>query len=256
MALYFEPATGWRYWPGMAVLPREAYFPWMQTAGGAGMLWHSGVPMPVTALKDTMPASAQDWKPEPLSSNYPEEPRHVLLVNSTSSGAYASLCADAGSADLVAFDTEWAPDWNKSSDNPISVMQLAFPQSQRVYVIQFEQLECRLPREVQMMLVNPGVTKVGFAVSKRDAAKLERTGIAVTQASVLDVQEKCAAALGLPWGSWTSLSLGRAADKLLGYKLDKQCACSDWSSEKLTPQQVRYAALDAWVALRLYDVTC
>lgn len=183
-----------------------------------------------------------------------EEPREVLVVNSSSSGAHDSLCRDAAKADVVAFDCEWVPDWEYGSDNPISVMQLAFPSSSKCYVVQLGPLNRRLPQDVQMMLVNPEVTKVGFAVSHKDSAKLAISGIAVTQGSVVDVQEQCAAAMGLPWERAASLSLKRAANELLGCKLlkDKRCACSDWSCEKLTPEQVRYAALDAWVALRLY----
>jgi hypothetical protein len=187
-----------------------------------------------------------------------EEPGRVMVVNSTSSGAYAQLGSEAATADLVAFDAEWVPDWTMGSDNPISVLQLAFPSSRRVYVLQLEPLGRKLPQAVQMMLVNPEVTKVGFAVSHKDTEKLMRSGIVVTKGSIVDVQDRCAAALGVAWSTRSSLSLKRAAQSLLGCVLDKdkRCACSDWSSEKLTPEQVRYAALDAWVALRLYYRTC
>jgi len=182
----------------------------------------------------------------------PEEPTEVLVVNSYSSGAYHSLCSDARAADLVAFDAEWAPDHTWGSDNPISVLQLAFPLSRRVYVVQLERLQRRLPKEVQMMLVNPEVRKVGFAVDGNDRAKMARSGIAVTNGSVTDVQAQCAAVLGIGSGA-RSLSLKNAASGLLGFKLekDKRLSCSDWAVMELTPEQVRYAALDAWVTLRL-----
>lgn len=182
----------------------------------------------------------------------PEEPAEVLVVNSMSSGAYQTLCADARAADLVAFDAEWAPDHKWGSDNPISVLQLAFPLSKRVYVVQLERLGRRLPKEVQMMLVNPEVRKVGFAVDGNDRAKMARSGIAVTNGSVTDVQAQCAAALGINTHA-KSLSLKIAASRLLGFTLekDKRLSCSDWAHPELTPQQVRYAALDAWVTLRL-----
>jgi RNA polymerase sigma factor for flagellar operon FliA len=202
------------------------------------------------AASTNLRSDAQPWTVQQV---LPEEPGEVLLVNSESSGAYASLCADASEADLVAFDAEWAPDWDRGSDNPVSVLQLAFPQSARVYVLQLGQLSNRLPQAVQLMLVNPGVTKVGFAVGHKDSAKLARTGIALTKGSVVDVQSWCAAAMRLVDPPET-LSLKRAASIILGFQLekDKRCSCSDWASEKLTAEQIRYAALDAWVALRLY----
>lgn len=189
-----------------------------------------------------------------MLGSLPLDPKEILVVNSTSSGSYASLCRDAKTADVVAFDAEWVPDFKYGSDNPISVLQLAFPSSRKVYVLQLGRLGKRLPQEVQLMLVNPDVLKVGFAVNHKDAQKLMRTGIAVTQGSVVDVQPRSAESLGISWGKQQSLSLRRAAKELLGCELlkDKRCACSDWSSEHLTHEQVHYAALDAWVALRLY----
>ncbi|CAE7522644.1 Wrn [Symbiodinium natans] len=171
-----------------------------------------------------------------MFASLPAEPREILVVNSKSSGSYESLCRDSQMADVVAFDSEWVPDFGYGSDNPISVLQLAFPSSQRVYVVQLGPLGGKLPQEVQLMLVNPDVLKVGFAVNSKDAQKLMRTGIAVTQGSVVDVQETCASRMGLAWGSEQSLSLRRAASSLLRCELlkDKRCACSDWSSEHLT----------------------
>jgi len=180
-----------------------------------------------------------------------DEPDEVLVVNSTSSGAYRSLCADAAAADLVAFDAEWEPDHAWDSDNPISVLQLAFPISRRAYVLQLNRIGGRLPSEVQMMLVNPEVRKVGFAVDLNDRAKMARSGISLTVASVTDLQELCAAYLGDVASK--SLSLKNAAYGLLGKTInkDKRISCSDWSSLELTKQQVYYAALDAWIPLRL-----
>lgn len=184
--------------------------------------------------------------------NLAEEPEEVLLVNSVSSGAYRSLCADAAKADLIAFDAEWKPDQAYGSDNPISVLQLAFPISRRVYVLQLNRMDNKLPAEVKMMLVNPEVRKVGFAVDLNDRAKMARSGIALTNGSVTDVQELCAKALGVIANA-QSLSLKNAAFGLLGLNLDKdkRLSCSDWSQSDLTSEQVRYAALDAWVPLRL-----
>jgi len=184
----------------------------------------------------------------------PEEPHAICVVNSLTSGACASLCLEAGTADIVGFDAEWVPDWTWSSDNPISVLQLAFPESNRVYVIQLGSLGRQLPQAVQLMLLNPEVTKVGFACSYKDEAKLASSGIVVTKGSMVDVQTRCGALLGMSRTDGRFVSLKRAAHDLLGFPLekDKRHSCSDWSREKLTPEQVRYAALDAWVALRLY----
>ena len=192
------------------------------------------------------------------SGSVAEEPHQIVLVNQADGqslgAAYSSLCEDAARARVVAVDVEWAPDFRRGSNNPISVIQLAFPESQTVYVLQLERLGKRLPRSVQTMLVHPTVAKVGFAIKGTDCEKFRLSGIAVDFTSVVDVQEFCNAARGFT----RITSLKAAAHKLLGVVLDKdkQIACSDWSRYELTPQQIRYAAIDAWVTLRLYYHIC
>jgi hypothetical protein len=193
----------------------------------------------------------QTWLEAPFLM---DEPDQILLVNTLSSGACDRLRADAAEADTVAIDVEWAPDFRPGSDNPISVIQLAFPKSRRVYVLQVGRMGGRLPLEVQMMLVNHEVTKVGFAVDASDMGKFATSGIAVTRGSVLDMQESCTSTLG----SERPIGLKCAASAFLGFVMDKskRLVCSDWSSHELTPKQIRYAALDAWVTLRLYYTIC
>jgi len=183
----------------------------------------------------------------------PEEPGEVLVVNSRTSGAFSALCRDAVMTSVVALDAEWKPDTTQGSDNPIAVLQLAFPASMRVYVIQMNGLKGVLPAEVRHLLLNPMIRKAGFAVDTNDVAKFQRSRIRVSPISLLDVQGYCAALLGLPEKSM--LGLQRAAEELLGYygmDKHKRLSCSKWDSPELAPEQVRYAALDAWVTLRLF----
>lgn len=247
----------------MSLHPNMATAPWTAFAGADGNAgcmvyderWGEHIPV-MTSPPLLSP------EPEPyLEEIIPEEPLEVLLVNNSRSGAYDLLCRDAAEADVVAFDAEWRPDWHEEDNNPISVLQLAFPESRRVYVVQVGRLGGKLPVAVQMMLVNPAVIKAGFAVDRSDVAKMQRTGIAVTRDSVVDVQCRCAEAIGLleDMGADTRgvsgaecLGMKKAAQKLLGVEMDKRMACSDWASERLSLDQIRYAALDAWITLRLY----
>jgi ribonuclease D len=286
MTVYFDMPPGYskQLWPDSA---QQSYDWNAQYSYGASGSSSSGMTTPRSfwadasqrpqhwvpsydAWKDAYGSSAKDswgaaakgsWKDAASSSwgdyqsaEIADEPDGVFVINSTSSGAFASLEADASTADVVAIDAEWVPDFDLDSDNPIAVLQLAFIASRRVYVIQLGPMGRKLPQAVQMMLVNPEVTKVGFAVSQKDTVKFRSSGIAVTHSSILDIQHRCAALSGCDWSASNTYSLKRAAHDVLGYDLpkDKRCACSDWSVDKLTAEQVRYAALDAWVALRLY----
>ena len=58
---------------------------------------------------------------------------------------------------------------------------------------------------------------------------------------------------GLPAGHplvWYGLR-GLAA-VLLGFRIAKGAQTSNWANDQLTPQQIRYAATDAWVGRELY----
>ncbi|MBR6624668.1 MAG: 3'-5' exonuclease domain-containing protein 2, partial [Mailhella sp.] len=39
---------------------------------------------------------------------------------------------------------------------------------------------------------------------------------------------------------------------LLGFRISKSAQCSNWENRELSPQQVKYAATDAWVGRELY----
>ncbi|CEP11245.1 hypothetical protein, partial, partial [Parasitella parasitica] len=53
----------------------------------------------------------------------------------------------------------------------------------------------------------------------------------------------------------TSLSLQRICEECLGHSLQKEAGlrCEGWEDEVLLQEKIDYAALDAWVALELFD---
>ncbi len=54
--------------------------------------------------------------------------------------------------------------------------------------------------------------------------------------------------------SSANASLSAIAAATLGHYLSKECQISEWSSPTLTDDQKHYAALDAHVALQIFDV--
>ena len=63
-----------------------------------------------------------------------------------------------------------------------------------------------------------------------------------------------AAQLLRPCGGPLKAGLAVVADHYLGIKLDKTEQTGSWDSASLTGSQLAYAALDAWILLKLYDV--
>lgn len=73
----------------------------------------------------------------------------------------------------------------------------------------------------------------------------------------MDLQSWCEAEMGENESvkqGWR-VGLKRASSCVLDFEMDKTStvASSNWEREELTTAQVEYAAMDVWVALRLYQ---
>ena len=64
-----------------------------------------------------------------------EYPTSIHLVSHESSEAFQKLQEEAAAATLVAYDAQWSPDFDEGNDNPIALLQLAFPWTGNTYVV-------------------------------------------------------------------------------------------------------------------------
>jgi len=184
-------------------------------------------------------------------ASLPQTPRNVVLIDAEAKPEdHAKLSEEARAATVVAFDAEWKPDLD-GSDNSIAVLQLAFPDTMAVYVVHVAALG-GFPTDVEEMMGSPNVKKIGFAIGQ-DLRKFKTSNLTVNDKSMSDVRDDCLAALGI--GSTVSLGLAWAAQEILWYEMKKikEVTCSNWASQRLTIEQIEYAAMDAWVTLRLYQ---
>lgn len=192
-----------------------------------------------------------------LREDLGEYPSAIHLVSSTDSTAYTQLIDEAAKATVVAYDAQWSPDFDEGSDNQIALLQLAFPASGNTYVLQMPFLGLSFPAEVRQMFESTLVHIAGFAANDIDIHKFEISGIQLDKASLFDVQPWCEAEMGENESvkqGWR-VGLKRAADCVVDFEMEKTTtlASSNWEREELTTAQVEYAAMDVWVALRLYQ---
>merc|ERR1712032_623822 len=163
----------------------------------------------------------------------------------------------AATATLIGYDAHWSPDFSEGTDNPIALLQLAFPISGNTFVLQLPLLGFKWPPEIKRLFESGDVTIVGFAANDTDVHKFEISGVNIDRASLIDVQPWCEAEMGendsVKQG-WR-VGLKRAAWCVIDFEMDKTStvASSNWEREELTTAQVEYAAMDVWVALRLYQ---
>merc|ERR1719158_616082 len=205
------------------------------------------------SLKEEMMMGGDAWFDEDLDSF----PNNIRLVKSTECEAYAQLIEEATHATVVAYDAQWSPDFDEKTDNQIALLQLAFPTSGNAYVLQLPNLGIGWPPEVQRLFESPSVAVTGFAADDTDTHKFEISGISIDKGSLFNSQPWCEAEMGENESvkqGWR-VGLKRAALCVLDFEMDKTSvvASSNWEREELTTAQIEYAAMDVWVALRLYQ---
>lgn len=166
----------------------------------------------------------------------------IVLVTSErlAAQAYAALTAAA----VVGFDTESKPTFVKgeASTGP-HLVQLAT--ETRAYLFPLTQWPST--RELKAILESERLLKVGFGLGNDRSALQSRLGIALT--NVLDLGE----VLRGPEHRGT-VGAKVAVAHFFGARLhkSKKVGTSNWAAPRLTERQLRYAANDAHVALRIY----
>ena len=150
------------------------------------------------------------------------------------------------STGAVGFDTEQRPQFVSKKDggteNETAVLQLGVETSCLVLHI-YHMTE--MPESLESILRDENILKIGSGIDK-DASKLTRERGLVCK-GLVDTQHM-ATSLGLQ-----KIGLKALAEQFLGIELDKGVALTNWENFPLHLRQIEYAALDAWVGLKVYQ---
>lgn len=151
--------------------------------------------------------------------------------------------ADLSAHPHIGFDTESKPTFVRGADtNGPEVVQFATPG--RAYVLQLRHPGCEAL--VRTVLAQPGVVKVGFDL-QQDLGQLRRR-LGTEAAPLLDLTQVFHR-MGYP----RTLGIKSAVAVVFGQRFvkSKRVTTSNWANATLSPQQILYAANDAWVALQV-----
>lgn len=141
---------------------------------------------------------------------------------------------------VLGFDTETRPTFTKGKTCRPALIQLATADT--AYLIQLTHLP--FSEDIAELLSSPRVLKVGVAIHD-DMKALAR--IHPFHADGVVDLAVMARARGIQ-----AQGLRTLAANLLGFRISKSAQCSNWENHELTPQQIKYAATDAWVGRELY----
>lgn len=152
----------------------------------------------------------------------------------------AEAVAYLASQSELGVDTESRPSFTRGVHYPTALVQIGT--EERVYL--FRLTHVGMPKELAAIFANPAITKVGLAF-KDDLTGLRRRQDFKPQ-NCIDLQSIV--------GKYGILDMG--LQKLFaicfGKKISKSQQVTNWENSHLTPEQIRYAATDAWATLLIY----
>jgi ribonuclease D len=165
-----------------------------------------------------------------------EGPVSVVRDQAALSAALSILAAER----VLGFDTETRPAFKKGERHAPALLQLAGASG--VFVFQLTVLG--FPDELRAVLADTERIKAGVALA-HDVREL-RTIADFAPAGFVEL-EKLARHAGLK-----NYGLRGLAAAMLGVRISKKARLSNWAARQLTPDQVTYAATDAWISRELY----
>ncbi|MDR0394893.1 MAG: 3'-5' exonuclease domain-containing protein 2 [Tannerella sp.] len=142
----------------------------------------------------------------------------------------------------IGFDTETRPNFSKRTHYKMSLIQLAGDDI--CFLIRLNKLK-KIPSSLESFLKNESIKKIGLSL--RDDFHGLHSLTNISPGNFVDLQTYVTQ-FGIE-----DMSLQKIYAILFGKKISKRERLSNWEADTLTESQQRYAALDAWACLRIYQ---
>ncbi len=150
-------------------------------------------------------------------------------------------CKILSRSPIIGFDTETRPSFKAGVSYRVALLQL----SSKTHCFLFRLNRIPLDREILRLLENPKILKIGADVAGdiralRVLKHFKDRGFVDLQAIIHE------------WGV-AEKSLRKMSAITLGQRVSKAQRLSNWEANNFTPQQMTYAATDAWVCVEIYN---
>lgn len=142
---------------------------------------------------------------------------------------------------LIGFDTETRPAYKKGTVRGVALMQLST--SDTCILIRLNLTG--FPNCLVDFIKNPHIKKVGLSLHD-DFLSINRR-MQITPEGFIDLQKL------VPRYGFSDISLQKIYALLFAQKISKGQRLSNWEADVLTEAQKRYAALDSWACLKIYE---
>lgn len=142
----------------------------------------------------------------------------------------------------IGFDTETKPSFKKGELHNVALLQLSTEDA--AYLFRLNRIG--MPESLKALLEDRSVTKVGLS-TKDDFNVLRRLSESLSPEGFVELQSYVK-----PYGI-NEGSLQKIYAIMFGERISKGQRLTNWEAEQLTAAQCRYAAIDAWACLRIYN---
>jgi ribonuclease D len=166
-------------------------------------------------------------------------PGKIHLI--TTDQELATAVPGLDSADILGFDTETRASFKVGEVYQVALLQLAT--ESEAYLIRLHGI--KQFESIKNIFENPNKIKVGVAI--RDDLKLLQKLFKFVPENFIELQS-VAKEKGVK-----NMGLRGMTEELLQANLSKKAKISNWEVKTLSPDQIMYAATDAWVGLQLYQ---
>ena len=166
-------------------------------------------------------------------------PGRIHIINSISQ--VKSAVNALRTAEIVGFDTETRPSFRRGEHHNVSLIQLAT----HTDAFLFRLNKTGIPSYLKQYLEDKNCRKVGLSTTD-DFHQLIRV-CNIQPAGFIELQQM------VKQFDITDMSLQKIYAILFQNKISKGQQLTNWEAPELTEAQQRYAAIDAWACLRIYE---
>ncbi len=169
----------------------------------------------------------------------------INVIDSPNGDAYREAIEYLSSQRAIGFDTETKPCFvSNRPRNRVALLQLSG--ADKAYL--FRLPKTGIPQDLADILSDKKIYKIGAAVGD-DVSGLNRYAN-FKPMGFIDLQSKVEQ-FGIE-----QKSVKRMAAIILGVRISKSQQLSNWESSMLSPAQQKYAAIDAWICLQMWNRLC
>ena len=143
--------------------------------------------------------------------------------------------------EVVGFDTETRPSFRKGEHHKVALIQLSTPD----ICFLFRVNKIGIPQALADYLADASCLKIGLSL--QDDFRQMNKVLQFTPAGFVELQKMV--------GDFhiTDISLQKIYAILFQQKISKSQRLTNWESAQLTESQQRYAAIDAWACVNIYN---